>query len=57
MKVTQAHRDSNARYDKKNTKVVSLKLNKNTDKDILKKLEEVDNIQGYIKNLIRHDIR
>lgn len=45
-----------ARYDKKHTKGVYLKLNKETDKDILKKLNEVDNKQGYIKSLIRKDM-
>lgn len=44
------------RYDKKNTVQVRMKLNKKTDKDILKKLNEVPNKQGYIKKLIRKDI-
>jgi len=33
-----------------------LQLNIKTDTDILKKLEEVPNKQGYIKALIREDI-
>ena len=45
-----------ARYDRKMTKVITMKLNKGTDADILSKLESVDNIQGYIKSLIRTDI-
>ena len=45
-----------AKYDKTHTKQIPLKLNKATDADILKKLDEVDNVQGYIKNLIRTDI-
>ena len=40
----------------KNTVVKTLKLNKNTDSDILEKLESVDNVQGYLKELIRRDI-
>lgn len=44
------------KYDAKNTKRISLKLNKKTDKDILTKLESVDNMQGYIKGLIRRDM-
>lgn len=35
---------------------VYLKLNRETDGDILAKLESVDNRQGYIKDLIRADI-
>jgi hypothetical protein len=45
-----------ARYDSKRTRTISLKLNKGTGADILKKLEEVGNVQGYIKSLIRADI-
>ena len=44
------------KYDKANTQQIMLKLNKKYDADILKKLSEVDNKQGYIKNLIRTDI-
>ena len=33
-----------------------LKFNKQTDADILMKLSEVDNRQGYIKKLIREDM-
>ena len=44
-------------YDKANTVQVRLKLNIKTDADILKKLEQVGNKQGYIKALIRADIK
>lgn len=47
---------SQEQYDKNNTVQVRLKLNKKWDKDILKKLEEVGNKQGYIKKLIRKDL-
>jgi len=33
-----------------------LNLNTNTDPDILKHLESCDNVQGYLKALIRADI-
>ena len=46
-----------AAYDKSNTRNISLKLNLKTDADILDKLKTVDNVQGYIKQLIRADIR
>ena len=45
-----------ARYDRKNCTGLYLKLNRNTDSDILKHLECVGNKQGYIKFLIRADI-
>ena len=34
-----------------------MKLNKKTDADILEKLESVDSKQGYIKELIRADLK
>lgn len=40
----------------KNTTLINLRLNKDSDADILKKLESVGNKQGYIKDLIRSDI-
>ena len=36
--------------------MVSLRLNKKTDADILRKLDNVSNRQGYIKAVIRRDI-
>lgn len=44
------------KYDKENTVQFNLKLNLNTDKDIIEKLNTVESKQGYIKNLIREDI-
>lgn len=44
-------------YDKANTKGLYLKLNIRTDEDILSKLDKVDSKQGYIKELIRKDIK
>jgi hypothetical protein len=46
-----------ARYDKKNTVSVSLKFNKKTDADILERLDEVNSKQGYIKTLVREDMK
>ena len=44
------------RYDAKTAARISLKLNKGTDADILKRLDEVPSKQGYIKELIRADM-
>lgn len=54
--VTDAQKRAAAKYDKSHTKGVYIKLNKTTDADILKRLQEVGNVQGYIKKLIRKDI-
>ena len=53
---TQAQKRATAKYDKTHTSQIVLKLNKGTDKDILDRLSEVPNKQGYIKDLIRADI-
>ena len=46
-----------ARYDKANIKGIYIKLHKVKDSDIITKLETVKNKQGYIKKLIREDIK
>jgi hypothetical protein len=56
MAVSEAQKKAIAKYDNANTKQIKMKLNTTTDADILAKLEEVGNIQGYIKQLIRADI-
>lgn len=45
------------RYDRANTKQITLKLNVKTDADILEHLNAAGNKQGYIKQLIRADIK
>ena len=55
--VSEAKKRANMKSDKKNAKYVTLKLNKNTDKDILEYLDTLDNKNGYLKNLIRKNIK
>ena len=55
--VSEAKIKAQARYDKENTKSYVLKLNKKTDADVLEKLRNVPNKQGYIKELMRKDMR
>ena len=54
---TQAQIEASNRYNKKNIRQFKLSLNKKNDSDIIEKLESVDSIQGYIKELIRADIK
>ena len=42
--------------DKRCARMYSLKLNRNTDAELIAKLDSVDSIQGYIKQLIKNDI-
>lgn len=54
---TEAQKRAQEKYDANNTIQFKMKLNRGTDKDIIDRLNEVENKQGYIKNLIRQDIK
>lgn len=43
------------KYNQANVKQIKLSLNKKTDADIIEILDRCDNVQGYIKDLIRKD--
>jgi hypothetical protein len=45
-----------AKYDQENTVRINLKLNRNTDAEIIEKLRAVPSMQGYIRKLIKNDI-
>lgn len=53
---TESQRRASAKYDAANTTSIRLKMNINTEMDIIERLEEVGNKNGYIKQLIREDI-
>ena len=55
--VTEAQKKAVKRYNAVNVKMISLKLNRKTDKDILEHMETIENKQGYLKQLIRSDIK
>ena len=57
MPVTEAQKRASQKYDAEHTVQFRMKLNKGTDADILKKLSEVQNKQGYVKELIRADMK
>lgn len=44
------------RYDRITAYKVGIKLNKRTDSDLIDKIENQENKQGYIKRLILEDI-
>lgn len=50
--IVEAKEDPRKSYDKKNTKMISLKLNKKTDAKIIEWLESQDNVQGSIKKIL-----
>ena len=55
--MTPAQKRAKAKYDENNTIQVKLKLNLKTDKDIIEALERSGNKQGYIKELIRRNLK
>lgn len=55
-KTTKNQRNAIEQWNKANTRQIALKLNKNTDADILGYLEKLENKNGFIKDLIREHI-
>ena len=58
--MSEASKRAQKKYDQANKdkfRMVHLKLNRESDSEIIKKLESVDNIQGYIKSLILADLK
>lgn len=54
---SEAQKRATVKYDSANTRQYHLKLNLNTDQDIMQRFEKQTSIQGYIKRLIREDIQ
>lgn len=57
IKTSEAQKRAVRKYDAQNTKQIHLKLNLKTDADVLEWLEKQENVQGYIKQLIRQDMK
>jgi len=49
--------EANIKWRKEHTKSCNLTLNQDTDKDIIEWLSKQQNRQGYIKELIRQDMK
>ena len=56
-KTSEAQKRAVAKYDAANTKSHLLKLNKNTDADIIAHLDQQPNKLAYLKKLIRDDMQ
>jgi hypothetical protein len=46
-----------AQYEKENIRQIRLKINRKTEPELLEWIEKQKNIQGYIKQLIREDMK
>lgn len=55
--MTEAQKEAQKRYENRHTKQYHLKFNTKNDADVIEKLVLVSNTQGYIKSLIRNDLR
>jgi len=56
-KSTDAQIRASAKYNKENIKSLAFQLNITTDRDIINHLATKDNKTGYIKELIREDMK
>ena len=57
MKTTDAQMRASMKYEKANIQRVVLKLNKNTDQDIIAFLEAQKSVNGEIKRILREYIK
>ena len=55
--MTEAQKEASRRYDKKNCRVFTLKLNYKTDAELIDLLENQLNIQGYLKFLLLEAVK
>ena len=54
--VSEAKKAAKARYDAKTAKYYRIKLNINTDAELVKLLDQQENVQGFIKSLLRREV-
>lgn len=54
--ISEAKKTADLKYKAANTRQFKLVMNKNTEPDLIAHLESIENIQGYIKSLIRADM-
>ena len=55
--VSEAKAAAKAKYDAKTAKYISLKLNTNTDAELIELLKSQPNVQGFLKDLIRKELK
>ncbi|MDO4377971.1 MAG: hypothetical protein Q4C64_02310 [Erysipelotrichia bacterium] len=55
--MSEARNRANAKFNKLHTQTVTVRLHNENDKDIIEYLKTKENKQGYIKELIRQDMR
>lgn len=53
----RTHYKANNEWNKKNTRRFVLQAMKNTESDIIERLDSVPNVSGYLKELVREDAK
>lgn len=56
-KTKQCQIEAASRYNKKNTQTLNVRLNNKTDADIIEAISLHSSKSGYIKSLIREDLK
>lgn len=56
MAITEAQKRATAKYLKESMVQVAIRVNKNTDMDVLEYLQTIDNKRAYLLSMIRADI-
>lgn len=54
--MANSHTVAQRKYDSANCKFYTMKFNKNTDADVIARLDSVPSRQDYIRQLVRKDI-
>ena len=57
MTTTKAQKRASAKYHRESLRTINLRLNRNTEPDLIEYLERQPNISGYIKRLIKADMK
>lgn len=55
--MTEAQRKASAKYAENNTRHYGIKLNYNTDEDLIRLMDSQENKQGFIKQLLTNFLR
>lgn len=55
-RISESLKKAQDKYRKVSTRTYSIRLNKQTDADVIEVLDRIDNKQAYIRNLVRSDI-
>ena len=55
--ITEERKQKQREYDRKNTRTFCIKLNYNTDADLISMLESKENVQGFLKDILNAHLR